>query len=95
MADAGSYDLVMPFVTCKSNGGPHDDTAYVAGFEMGALDANLGNARAMGVLATHTMIHAANREQADLIAMKHGYSAKFTDIEESPDWLHLTLVYAA
>lgn len=45
VAEPAEYDLVMPFVTVTSAGGPHDDDAYVAGFEMGALDACLRRLR--------------------------------------------------
>jgi hypothetical protein len=65
-----SYDLVMPFVTVASKGGPHDDTAYVAGYEMGLLDAVLEHTSDLIVERT---IHASNAPQADLLAMKHGY----------------------
>lgn len=93
MAD-DTHSLVMPFITCASNGGPHDDDAYIAGFEMGYLDASLSSAKALGVLVAESMIHAVNRAQADLIAMKHGYSTRFTAVEDTTEWLHVTLAYA-
>jgi len=65
-----TYGLVMPFLPVTSKGGPYDDGAYVAGFEMGRLDALLS----AHVFARHeATVHTANQEQADLIAMKHGY----------------------
>lgn len=64
------YGLVMPFLPVTSKGGRYDDDAYVAGFEMGRLDALL----AARVFARHeATVHTANQEQADLIAMRHGY----------------------
>lgn len=58
------YGLVMPFVSTASQGGPHDDDSYVAGYEMGQLDAFLGE----GSPAVHEQqIHAENGEQGDLI----------------------------
>lgn len=81
-------DLVMPFVTVTSQGGPHDDDAYSAGWEMGQLDAFL----------THTQpvfhgqhILAVNAIQADLIAMKHGYEARTVVMAGNPDWSWLEL----
>lgn len=79
------YGLVMPFVTVVSKGGPHDDTSYVAGFEMGSLDATL---RAVAPFAGNGMgltftIHADNRQQADLIAMHHGFVT--ADVEWDAD----------
>ena len=86
------YELVMPFVTVTSVGGPHDDDAYVAGWEMGDLDASLRVLSRFGV-EIHKTIRADNRAQADLIAMKHGMQADFrkTDVVQDgvlPDeWL--------
>ena len=71
-----SHELVMPFVSVASKGGPHDDDAYVCGYEMGVLDAYLEHARPQRYELT---IHTANRDQADLIAMHRGYTATFRD----------------
>lgn len=88
MTDNPGYDLVMPFVTVASKGGPHDDDAYTAGWEMGALDAFLSAARPV---AHKQMIHAVNAEQADLIAMKNGYKACVRSDDDDPDWSWLEL----
>ena len=79
------YGLVFPFVTCKSNGGPHDDESYAAGYEMGSLNMLLGNSQPH----THSQsIHTSNKAQADLIAMNHGYSIELTPtIHEEWTWL--------
>lgn len=78
-------ELVMPFVTVRSKGGPHDDESYSCGWEMGALDELLEH-RAPAV---HTqLIHAANQPQADLIAMKNGYRPDFTPAADG--WVSLT-----
>jgi hypothetical protein len=82
------YGLVMPFVTVASKGGPHDDAAYVAGWEMGALDEVLDLADGIAVSVDRT-IRAENREQADLIAMKHGFRAEFDTDDEHPEWVHV------
>ena len=78
-------ELVMPFVTVASKGGPHDDNSYVAGYEMGTLDALLKHGRP----AVHSQnIQTVNKAQADLISMQHGYRAEFrVTIEESWTWL--------
>lgn len=84
------YGLVMPFVTTVSHGGPHDDDAYVAGIEMGRLDALLEHQRPR----VHDQpIHAANAEQADLIAMRRGYVAVLSE-EQVEGWRHLWLTRA-
>jgi hypothetical protein len=85
MSDEPEYNLVMPFVTCASKGGPHDDTAYVAGWEMGALDIILGLAVGIASEINRTL-RVENQAQADLLAMKHGYHAVFEAIND--EWVH-------
>lgn len=66
-------ELVMPFVTIASKNGPHDDASYVAGWEMGALYAELEHSLTPQL---NRVIHTSNAAQADLIAMHHGYIAE-------------------
>lgn len=84
--DEFGYDLVMPFLPVQSKGGPHPDDAYVAGYEAGLLDAQLGGS----VFSQGRAVHVENREQADLIAMRHGFIAEFTD-EEVEGWVCMTV----
>lgn len=84
------YDLVMPFVTVTSKGGPHDDAAYTAGWEMGHLDAVLEHASDLIVERT---IHAANAPQADLLAMKHGYRCDL--LPHDDQWTFVTFTRQA
>lgn len=81
-----THRLVMPFVTVSSKGGPHDDAAYTAGFEMGHLDADLITAKGLVALIERT-IQTVNRPQADLIAMHRGWTATFTDTDVD-GWTH-------
>lgn len=81
-----SYDLVMPFLPVQSRGGPHDDDAFVAGYEMGLLDAQLGRSE----FDQGRAIRADNREQADLIAMRHGYTGEFTS-DDGTGWVHMKI----
>jgi hypothetical protein len=85
--DLPRYGLVMPFVSVTSHGGPHDDASYSAGWEMGALDALLEHQKP-GIHAL--TIRDTNIEQADLIAMQHGYQAtvETTGVE---GWLRFKL----
>lgn len=91
-----SYELEMPFVAVRSRGGPFDDDAFVAGYQMGLLDAELSGS----VFDQGRAISAANREQADLIAMRHGFIAEFHDARElmcdehaaeADDWVCMTV----
>ena len=84
--DSAKYDLVMPFVTVKSVGGPHDDVSYVAGYEMGLLDAHLAQQKPNEHEAT---VRTQNVPQLDLIAMLHGYSLKVKG--DDNDWTTIIL----
>ncbi len=79
-----TFESVMPFVSVASKGGPFDDNAFAAGYEVGLLDALLGHAYTFG--RQHRTLRQDNREQADLIAMRHGWRVEFTDVE-SDEWI--------
>lgn len=82
-----SDELLMPFLPVQSRGGPHNDDAYSAGFEMGRFD---GLLQAGWWPENHPLpIHGENREQADLIAMQYGYTAEITD--ETEGWINMTV----
>jgi hypothetical protein len=68
-----TYGLVMPFVTVASKGGPHDDRAYVAGWQCGTLDVELRIASQVGVTQLDRTVSEESLPQLDLIAMKHGF----------------------
>lgn len=70
--------LVMPFVVCASKGGPYDDASFVAGFECGQIDRQLGQ-EAPRRYAPDLPVHAGNVPQLDLIAMRNGYVVTFED----------------
>lgn len=73
------YGLVMPFVAVQSKGGPFQDQAYAAGWEMGALHGRLAQLTPEAGEQHHAqMIRIENREQADLIAMHTQCTAAFT-----------------
>lgn len=74
-------ELVMPFVTVTSVGGPHDDGSYVAGWTCGRLDARLGMFAHLGVPSHVEWFAAALVPQVELIAMKNGYTVDLDDEE--------------
>lgn len=86
----GGYELIMPFLPVESQGGPYDDLAYSAGFEMGALYAKLGQDKPAPQTIT---VHRDNHQQADLIAMRHGYTTEFQS-EDEGGWVCLALTPA-
>lgn len=85
---SSDYEMVMPFVTVTSKGGPHDDDSYVAGYIMGTLDATLRVAATINASFEAT-IEDPNMPQVDLLAMQHGYVTTIQPIEDSPGWHHV------
>jgi hypothetical protein len=87
----GGREILMPFLPVQSKGGPYDDNAYTAGWEMGQLWHVLEMSTVIGVMASmqDLTIHRANREQADLIAMHFGFVAEFTEYDD--EWTRLSL----
>lgn len=85
--EPAEYGLVMPFVAVTSKGGIYDDDAYTAGWEMGQLYTRLER---RGDAVLRVTIHSANAEQADLVAMRHGYRCDVERSEECPDWTFAT-----
>ena len=79
------YSLLMPFVTVASNGGPHDDESYVAGYAMGLLDARLSN----GGPQEPESVRDSCIPQCDLLALKHGYTIQ-VESTEVPGWQTVT-----
>lgn len=77
-------DLVMPFVTVTSKGGPHDDASYGAGWEMGALDLRLQVAAALSLPLPQATVQRINLPQLDLIAMKNGTRMIVVDWDDLP-----------
>ena len=77
---------VMPFVLCRSKGGPYDDEAFSSGWRLGAIGATLA---APGVSALCESIRAGERVQADLLAMAYGYAMR-VDPSSDPDRLSVT-----
>jgi hypothetical protein len=84
--EEGEYELVMPLVLAKSNGGDLDDTALVAGMTCGALDQELAMTAVLHTLPRERYIDARLLPQVDLIAMRHGYTTTLGDLDEASGW---------
>ena len=90
----GRFEPVMPFTVVKSVGGPYDDAAFVAGWNMGRLDLELAQLTAIQALPRPRYISTPLQEQVDLLAMKHGYLTKFTPWIDHPDeWVRVDFRY--
>lgn len=90
MCDDDEYGLVMPFVTVASKGGPHDDRSYVAGYTMGLLDIYLK----LGEVDDPAPIPSDCLPQADLLALKHGYTME-AEPGGVPGWHMVSFAKAA
>lgn len=80
------YGLVMPIILAKSNGGPYDDAAVVAGMTCGALDQELTMTKALNTLPHERYIDGPLLKQVDLIAMRHGYVMRPGELDEASGW---------
>jgi hypothetical protein len=92
--EAAEYEMVTPIVLAKSNGGPFDDAAVVAGMTCGALDQELKMAAALNTLPHERYIDGPLLRQVDLIAMRHGYVTKPGDVDEASGWQAVSFDWA-
>nr|WSZ21186.1 hypothetical protein OH837_48945 [Streptomyces canus] len=84
--EPAKYEMVMPIVLAKSNGGPFDDAAVVAGMTCGALDQELKMSAVLNALPNMRYMDVQLLKQVDLIAMKHGYVTRHGDVDEGSGW---------
>jgi len=92
--EEATYEPVMSIILAKSNGGPFDDAAVVAGITCGALDQELTIAAAIHTLPHDRYLDGPLIKQADLIAMKHGYLMKVGELDEPSGYHHVTFEWA-
>jgi hypothetical protein len=85
-----TYETAMPFVLCRSHGGPYDDDAFLSGWRLGGIATTLAGP---GVSAVSDSIRVEERRQADLIAMACGY-AMTVDGAGDAGWLNVTFSLA-
>jgi hypothetical protein len=92
------WGLVFPFVVCRSNGGPYDDEAFVAGYQAGQISKALAAAAAVGADRCMFTVRTDLVPQLDLIAMHYGFSLEAKQIEETegypamPEWSGATFL---
>lgn len=88
MSEEHDMELVMPFVVVASVGGPFDDQAYCAGYEMGALDSRLAAAACHGLGCPTVTVLRGNVAQVELLAMKHGMICEELHPTGEEAWSH-------
>lgn len=92
MSDDEDFQLEMPFINVKSKGGPFDDDAYVCGFEVGAIAAEMQLASSLRTSSmvvafpSSRYVHAINVPQLDLIAMRYGFTVTSSPPEDDSEW---------
>jgi hypothetical protein len=86
--------VTMPIVNTISVGGVFDDSSYAAGYEVGYLDFRLLQASIIDADGIATTMFKDNLEQADLIAMKHGYKIESKEESECGNWITLLFTLA-
>lgn len=90
----GEYRLVMPFVVTTSVGGPYDDAAFTAGWNMGRIDYELEMCAKMGAIPRPVYMNTPLTPQIDLLAMKHGFIVQSEPWDEHPDeWTRFDFAY--
>ncbi|AKZ60744.1 hypothetical protein SAM23877_p035 (plasmid) [Streptomyces ambofaciens ATCC 23877] len=92
--EEGTYEPVMLIVLAKSNGGPYDDAAVVAGMTCGALEKELAMTAALNTLPHERYIDGPLIKQTDLIAMRHGYKLVVGEVDEASGWQHVAFDWA-
>lgn len=90
MSDEKGYEIVFPFVNVASKGGPYEDEAYTAGYQMGMLHMFLqGHTH----IVHKTTIRTVDAKQAELVAMHNGYTSVI-EVSEFDEWSYATFIKA-
>lgn len=80
------YGLVMPFVLVESKGGRFEDEAFTAGWALGALDYRLSVDKHNSAVPGSHYQRVEYQPQADLIAMRHGFTLTVTPLAAPREW---------
>jgi hypothetical protein len=89
--EEAGYELVMPFVVCASQGGPYEDQAFVAGYRLGLLSAELEEAEGHEDSEVFPLpvaaVRPADLPQVDLLAMRYGFTTRAEPWPDAPqEW---------
>ena len=78
----------LPFVVCRSRGGPYDDEAFRSGWRLGDIAATLARGEASTMAESIRPVECA---QADRLAMAFGYTMRIAPGFD-PDWVSVIFV---
>lgn len=85
--DCAGYKLVLPFIACRSAGGPHDDVSFVAGWVAATIDADLRR----NLPQERYQVRPDLVAQLDLIAMHRGYTVEVVGVPTAA-WVAIRFV---
>lgn len=89
-------ELVVPFIVVESKGGPYDDQAFVAGYQVGEIDVRLAFANMAGAQTVKfPIVRRSLLAQLELHGMRYGFtsmeaSEATSHIPASDEWCSLT-----
>lgn len=86
------FALVMPFVVCRSAGGPYEDVPFAAGWQAGQIDQALRTAATVSAATVYfPIVRSSLLPQLELIGMRHGYPRMaFDPAGHDPYWTAVT-----
>jgi hypothetical protein len=85
--EESEYELVLPFVICKSRGGPYDDDAFVSGWRLGQISAAL---EPQGT-SWAGLVQEAELPQLDLMAMRRDCRLEVLSNDLDGGWVRVSL----
>lgn len=85
--DNEQYEMIMPLVGCRSNGGHYDDESFVAGIRYGewASLLKLSPYSHKNYEPPHLV------SSLEMLAMKEGYTMTVSDPTEDGEWVLVTM----
>lgn len=78
----GDAEMLVPFTVVQSHGGPFEDKAFQAGYNMGRLEARFLAAEHFGLGLPTVPIERTMLEQIDLLAMHYNITMNEIDIPD-------------
>lgn len=86
------YELLMPLVVCKSNGGPYDDKSFVVGMRYSEVMFGLQTLPLFGIVEYTSWVEPDLVPQLDLLAMHYGWTVTTVPCSTEgceEEWVHV------
>jgi hypothetical protein len=84
------YELLYPFIVCKTHGGPYDDDTFVAGVQVGWVDRTLATAAALGITPVAFTARTVLLKQLELVGMAHDFPVMEMEDTDIHEWTLVT-----